>query len=180
MRAELLESGAVPRLRLVAARGEALPLVAGCVDAAWLSTVVHQFDDPDVALAELARVLRPRGRLLVRNYLADQGRIGLMGRFPGIERSIARFPSTTELVARAGHQGFELVDAIDVDEVWDWDLRAWADAMAEVRHADSMLVPLTDDEIAAGLASVRAEGARRPGVHAVHLPLRLVTFTRSG
>jgi SAM-dependent methyltransferase len=173
-------AGADAPVRLVAARCEALPLASGSADAAWLSTVVHQFDDPDAALAELARVLRPGGRVLVRNYLADQGRIGLMGWFPGIERSIARFPSTGELVDRAGRHGLVLVDAVDVDEVWSWDLRAWADAMADVRHADSMLVPLTDDEVAAGLATVRAEGARRPGVHDVHLPLRLVTFTRAG
>jgi SAM-dependent methyltransferase len=180
MRAELMASGVGghERMRLVAARGEALPLASRSADAAWLSTVAHQFDDPDAALAELARVLRPGGRVLVRNYLADQGRIGLMGLFPGIERSIARFPSTAELVARADRQGLALVDAIEVDEVWRWDLRAWADAMAEVRHGDSMLVPLTDDEVATGLAAVRAEGACRPGVQDVHLPLRLVTFSR--
>jgi SAM-dependent methyltransferase len=165
-----------PAVAILAARAEALPLRAASVDAAWLSTVIHQFDDRGAALSELRRVVRPGGAVLVRGYLADQGPIGLLGRFPGIERAIARFPTTAQVVATFADHGFGLVDAIDVEEAWTRDLVAWADSVAEIRASDSMLVALTDDEVAAGAAAVRAEGERRPGPRTVTLPLRLVTF----
>jgi ArsR family transcriptional regulator len=44
---------------------EALPLDVGQLDAAMLSLVLHYSPDPARALTEVARVLRPGGRLLV-------------------------------------------------------------------------------------------------------------------
>jgi ArsR family transcriptional regulator len=44
---------------------EALPIEAGQLDAAMLSLVLHYSPDPGRALAEVARVLRPGGRVLV-------------------------------------------------------------------------------------------------------------------
>ena len=44
---------------------ESLPLEAGELDAAILSLVLHYSPDPTRALAEVARVLRPGGRLLI-------------------------------------------------------------------------------------------------------------------
>jgi len=44
---------------------EALPVAAGELDAAMLSLVLHYSPDPGRALAEVARVLRPGGRVLV-------------------------------------------------------------------------------------------------------------------
>ena len=44
---------------------EALPLEAGELDAAMLSLVLHYSPDPQRALQEIARVVRPGGRLLV-------------------------------------------------------------------------------------------------------------------
>jgi malonyl-CoA O-methyltransferase len=174
MRAELVATGAP----IVAARAEAVPLATGSFDVAWLSTVVHQFDDLAAAVAELARVLRAGGRVLVRGFVADQGPFGLGHHFPGIERSIARFPTVAALTAAFAAGGLALHDVVEVREDWSWDLAAWADGAAELRHADSMLAPLTDDEFAAGVASVRAEGERRPGVQVVPGALTLLTFTR--
>ena len=48
---------------------EALPLAAGELDAAILSLVLHHVPDPGRALAEVARVVRPGGRLLVVDML---------------------------------------------------------------------------------------------------------------
>jgi ArsR family transcriptional regulator len=44
---------------------EALPIGSGELDAAMLSLVLHYSPDPSRALGEVARVLRPGGRLLV-------------------------------------------------------------------------------------------------------------------
>jgi ArsR family transcriptional regulator len=51
---------------------EALPLAAGELDAAMLSLVLHYSPDPARALAEVARVLRPGGRLLVVDMLPHE------------------------------------------------------------------------------------------------------------
>jgi ArsR family transcriptional regulator len=48
---------------------EALPLAAGELDAAVLSLVLHYSPDPARALTEVARVLRPGGRVLVVDML---------------------------------------------------------------------------------------------------------------
>ena len=51
--------------------GERLPYADARFDAAYLVTVIVEIPDPDVALRELRRVLRPRGRLAVGEVLID-------------------------------------------------------------------------------------------------------------
>ncbi|HEX4934448.1 MAG TPA: class I SAM-dependent methyltransferase, partial [Gemmatimonadaceae bacterium] len=48
---------------------EQLPLADGLLDAATLSLVLHYVADPGRAIAEAARVLRPRGRLVVLDMM---------------------------------------------------------------------------------------------------------------
>jgi ArsR family transcriptional regulator len=48
---------------------EALPVADAELDAATLLLVLHHLPDPAAALAETARVLRPRGRLLIADML---------------------------------------------------------------------------------------------------------------
>jgi len=48
---------------------EALPLADGVVDAATLMLVLHHLPDPREVIAEVARVLRPGGRLLIVDML---------------------------------------------------------------------------------------------------------------
>ncbi|HEX3669798.1 MAG TPA: methyltransferase domain-containing protein [Acidimicrobiia bacterium] len=51
--------------------GDQLPYPDGRFDAAYLVTVFGEIPDPDVALRELRRVLRPGGRLAVAEVLVD-------------------------------------------------------------------------------------------------------------
>ena len=48
---------------------EALPIADGRLDAATLGLVLHHLPEPDRALADVARVLKPRGRLLIVDML---------------------------------------------------------------------------------------------------------------
>lgn len=52
---------------LVLGDGAAIPVRAGCIDAAFTSFTLELFDTPDlpVVLREIRRVLRPRGRLVI-------------------------------------------------------------------------------------------------------------------
>lgn len=52
---------------------ERLPAPSGKADIAWCNSVLHLTDDPDRAVGELARVVRPRGHVFV--YV--NGRFGL-------------------------------------------------------------------------------------------------------
>ena len=62
------------RPNVVIRRGdlEALPLEAGELDCAMLALVLHYSPDPAMALAEVARVVKPGGRLLVVDMLPHQ------------------------------------------------------------------------------------------------------------
>jgi SAM-dependent methyltransferase len=161
---------------LVAGSAEAMPIAAASIDLAWLSTVVHQLRDLDAVARELRRVLRSGGRVAVRGYFADQGPIGWFGHFPGIERSIARFPRADAVIDAFASAGIELQIATTVDEVWLLSAAGYTDVVRDLRHADSMLVPLTDQEIDAGLASIAASYPDPRAVHEVHSPLRLLVL----
>ena len=59
------------RARFVRASAHALPLLSNSVDHAFLVTVLGEIPDRRRALAEIARVLRARGRLSVSEQLPD-------------------------------------------------------------------------------------------------------------
>jgi ArsR family transcriptional regulator len=91
-RARLTE---VPNVELRQGDLEALPVAAGELDAAMLSLVLHYSPDPARALTEVARVVRPGGRLLLvdmqphdrQDYQQQMGHVWL-----GFsEKQVARF-----------------------------------------------------------------------------------------
>lgn len=61
--------GAAPVLHRHDVTREPLPLAAGSVALVTISAVLHLFDDPFAVLAEIRRVLEPRGRLLVYDWV---------------------------------------------------------------------------------------------------------------
>lgn len=62
-------AGAKPRVTLLDASTEALPHADGSVDLVSLSSVLHVFDEPLPALAEVRRVLKPSGVLLLNDWV---------------------------------------------------------------------------------------------------------------
>jgi SAM-dependent methyltransferase len=91
---------------------EALPLVDGCADAALLVEVVEHLEAPEGALAEVLRVLRPGGQLLVTtpNYAfpslwpALEWFVDHSGRVPRMagEQHVRKFrPETLEALLQA-------------------------------------------------------------------------------
>jgi SAM-dependent methyltransferase len=88
MLAKLVEkAGGVPPLPLVIGDATAMPFADGAFGAAYLRWVLHLIPDWRVALAEMARVVRPGGVLLVS-----------LGAFDEVGRAIrARFSEITGL-----------------------------------------------------------------------------------
>ncbi len=118
------------------------------------------FGDVHRALSEVGRVLDPAGRVLVRTYAPGRTEITWVGEFPGRAMWQARFHSEHELIALFDAHRLYLVDVRDVLERTETyaDSARWVSRM---RHADSMLTALTDEEIATGLYGYSA--LSRPG-----------------
>jgi ubiquinone/menaquinone biosynthesis C-methylase UbiE len=57
-------------VRVADGTAERLPLEDGAATVAWAVASYHHWTDPDAGLAELRRVLRPGGRLLIAERLA--------------------------------------------------------------------------------------------------------------
>ncbi|HEU4457080.1 MAG TPA: class I SAM-dependent methyltransferase [Longimicrobium sp.] len=65
------KAGDAARAAFVAGSAEALPFRAGAFDTAVSASAMHYWEAPDAALAEIRRVLRPRGRLLLLDWQRD-------------------------------------------------------------------------------------------------------------
>jgi SAM-dependent methyltransferase len=148
-----------PAVTFIRAVAEDLPLSDGRVDVVWLSASLHHVADGDRAAGEFARVLRRRGRVLVRTYLPGRTEVSFAEEFPGRSKWERRFHDEDQLVTLFGACDFDLVDVKDVLE-WTETYAASADWVSMMRHADSMLTALSDDEIARGLDALRAQPNR--------------------
>jgi len=159
MQAHLDRSDA--RVQAVTADGHALPLTDASVDLVWCSAVVHHLADPVVACTEVHRILRPGGRLLVRELCPDRSEPAWLGAFPGADKARARFPTSAQLRGWAEAAGLTSVGTTTVTAgpaPTCAEAAAWVTSM---RTADSLLTALTDDEIAAGLEALAATPDRR-------------------
>ena len=149
------------RARIVAGTAAELPVVTGSVDVAWLSTVVHHVPDLDAAAAELARVVRPGGRVLVRGFLPDVSRVSWLDLMPGASKARRRFPTADRLGDVLRRAGFTVRDVVNVGEPEGpraSDIATWIETMCD---ADSILTALSGDDITQGVDALRRLGDRR-------------------
>jgi SAM-dependent methyltransferase len=175
--AGMVQTGRVahPTVGFVRGVAEALPLPDEWADVVWVSTALHHFLDVDQAIAEFARVLTPDGRVLVRTYVPGRTeRDTWASAFPERMKAKweARVYSEDRLTAIFGAGGFAVTGSDDVLE-WTESYGASADWMERMRHADSFLTALTDEEIAEVVAFLRSQPARIR-----RLELALLVFTR--
>lgn len=106
MRAEAARSASHPRAVYVGGRAEALPFADQCFAAAWLAFVVHHVADLARCAAEVRRVVRDGGSVLIANAFPGRlDRITLFKYFPEARAVAERFPSietVTAVFAAAG------------------------------------------------------------------------------
>ncbi|MGH7859901.1 MAG: class I SAM-dependent methyltransferase, partial [Candidatus Binatia bacterium] len=139
-----------PHVHLTAGAAEAIPLAAGCCDAAWLSNVMHHFDDIELAARELRRVIVDDGPVLIRGAFADRGPIPTLYRFfPGTERSIESFPTAREIIGVFEATGFTSFSVEKVEYLLAYRLTDMVERIR--RRADTTLELLSDEEFEAGL-----------------------------
>ncbi|MGC4901597.1 class I SAM-dependent methyltransferase [Micromonospora echinospora] len=143
---------------LVAGDARHLPLAAGSVDGAWLSTVVHHVPDLAAAALELRRVVRPGAPVLIRSAFAGRQRaITLFRYFPEAVRVLDTFPSVGEVEAAFLGAGFTAAAVEQVPQVTAPSLREAAAGLRREAHTPLQLI--TDAEYAAGVRRLR-EAAR--------------------
>jgi demethylmenaquinone methyltransferase/2-methoxy-6-polyprenyl-1,4-benzoquinol methylase len=97
-----------PTAPLLAADALALPFVDGCFDAVTVSFGLRNFVDPAAGLAELARVTRPGGRLVVCEFSAPTNTAFrrlyleyLMRALPSVARRVSSNPEAYVYLAES-------------------------------------------------------------------------------
>ena len=159
MRNAALELSAHPRVTYLQGAADAIPLPAASVDLVLLFLVWHHVPDKASAAAEIRRVLRPGGRVLLRGTFADRlpdssWRI-YFPRAPELDREI--FPTavqTQDQFAAAGLRRVEL-DVVQVPVAEDFS--AYAERLR--LRASSIFEHLTETEIEEGFARLDADVA---------------------
>jgi ubiquinone/menaquinone biosynthesis C-methylase UbiE len=146
-----------PGVSYLLGRAEDIPLAASACDFAWLSTVIHHFDDLSLVSGELRRVLRPGGAVFIRTWFPGRADVTHFRWFPGAKRIAETFP-TIETVERAfARAGFRRRALESVTQVSAPSLR---DACERLRlRADTTLQLLSDEEFAEGMRALEAEAA---------------------
>lgn len=109
----------LPDVEVVDAVAEALPLPDASVDVAVTTLVLCTVRDPELAVAELRRVLRPAGRLIVLEHVVSDR--------PGRQRLQRTLTPAWKVVARGCHldrdtRSVLAAGGFDVAEVVAWQL----------------------------------------------------------
>jgi demethylmenaquinone methyltransferase/2-methoxy-6-polyprenyl-1,4-benzoquinol methylase len=94
------------RLAPVLADAAALPLADASCDGALCLDALHHFRDPRRALREVARVLRPGGRLVIEDLDARRGPVRALGRLEALFGEPGTFWTPPELAALVVGAGF--------------------------------------------------------------------------
>jgi ubiquinone/menaquinone biosynthesis C-methylase UbiE len=167
-----------PNVTCLQGHGEQLPLGDGSVDMVFMSMVFHHFADPRQVARECHRVLKPGGIVVLRGASTDQiDGYPYLPFFPRTEQLIRRSIRSVEAMqAPFRAAGFEpTLHEIVMSEVG----ASWPDYAEKVAlRADSILVQLSDEEFAAGLAALRAHAAAQPADQPVIEPVDLLAFRR--
>lgn len=142
---------------------ERLPFSEATFDRVLLSFVLHQLAAPEIAVAEAARVLRPRGTVLIRTIAPKDSRARVPARyFPSMAAADeARLPTLAAIQEWLGAAGLVVRETRCVER----NARlAFDDEERRVRvEVGSRFTQVSDDELAAGLEQMRLDAAAHAG-----------------
>jgi ubiquinone/menaquinone biosynthesis C-methylase UbiE len=160
---EIAESGAAhPAVRYLHGRAEAIPLPDESCDLALLFLTLHHFTDQPAALAELVRVLRPAGVVLIRSQFSDRMPDLFWYRYLPSARRVdaAMYKPLGEVVALARAAGLEGEPVRVRISGQPRTLRETYERL--VLRPFSTFEHLADDEVEAGLAEMARDAETDP------------------
>jgi ubiquinone/menaquinone biosynthesis C-methylase UbiE len=155
-----------------------IPVGDASCDVALLSNVIHHVEDRHACAAELDRVVRPGGLVLLRGTLLDSvPGVPFFDFFPtALAIDMQRMPSVDELAAVFASHGLEKVHGEVVRQQSAVDLQAYYD---RIRHrAVSTLELIDDEDFEQGLERMREAARREHTPTPVFEPVNLVVFRR--
>ena len=178
MRAVAEHENAHPRVRYLDGAAERIPLPDGSCDTALLSYVLHHVGDRDACAAELSRVIRPGGQVLVRQTLRDSLPLVPWFEFfptarPVVERQM---PSRAEVIEAFAARGLELLAAEELLQENAPSLRALQDRVRW--RAISTLELTSDEEFEQGLERMRQAAEEETRDEPVQEQVDLLAFQR--
>lgn len=159
MRAIAEASARHPRVTYLAGAAERIPLPDRSCDLVPMYLSLHHVRDREAAAQEVARVLRPPGRVFVRSTFADRMPDLLWHRYFPRARAIEEeiFPSVDEVVRLFAAVGLRM---LALDQVRHRMAPSLAEYAARMRlRAVSTFEHMTEDEIVAGLAALERDAA---------------------
>jgi ubiquinone/menaquinone biosynthesis C-methylase UbiE len=173
MRAVAEGTASHPNVTYCEGRAEAIPLSAASVDLVLMYLSFHHVQDRVAAAVEIARVLRPAGRVLLRSTFSDRmPDLEWMRYFPRVRQiEMQMFPSSDEVIRVFASAGLAPVALIAIEEQLASSLAEYA---ARLRlRALSTFEHMSEAEIAEGFArmdvAVAQEAQRKPVVRASDL-----------
>ncbi|HEY3947474.1 class I SAM-dependent methyltransferase [Phenylobacterium sp.] len=152
------ETGAAhPRVSYLAGEAAAIPLPDASADAMLMFLSFHHFPDKPAAAREIARIIKPGGRVFLRS--------GFKGRIPDHwwrsyfprsgEIEEAMFPSIAEACAVFEAAGFATAEIVPLVVPFEGDI---AEAVARLRlRATSVFEHMTEAELDQGFARLDAD-----------------------
>jgi len=146
----------------------ALPFAAGSFDCVVTRLSIHHFSDPTAVLAEIRRVTRPGGRLVLGDIVSseDEEEAGLHNAIETLrDPSHVRMLPASELTALVRHAGFTIVEQTTWEQPRAFD--EWAaivDDPGRVAPIRTVVASLARAGISAGIA-LAADGDALSFVH---------------
>lgn len=156
MRRTAEAAAAHPKVRYLAGEAAAIPLPDASVDVVLMFLSFHHVPDQAAGAREIARVLKPGGRAILRSTfrerIPDHWWRGFFPRSHAVEE--AMFPSVAEARALFEAAGFETVEVAQTEVPFEGDIES---AVARLKlRAVSTFEHMTDEELDEGFARIDA------------------------
>lgn len=160
MRASAEQQAAHPRVTYLAGEAARIPLGDGSVDAVLMFLSFHHVRDKAVAAHEIARVLKPDGRVLLRGVFSDRPPPtwyhAYFPRLLDIER--AMFPTLEAVLELFGQVGMHMLALREIDERYHATEQEAVDLLR--LRGISTFDHLTERELSDGFARLDADIAK--------------------
>jgi SAM-dependent methyltransferase len=156
---------------------ESIPLLPESVDLIFMSMSMHHFADITAAARECRRVLRPNGRVVIRNGTREQIDSYPYTPFIPLSRPIMEkvLPSIAEIRANFAAAGLYVIASQVITQTIAPDWTAYAEKLAA--GGDSVLAKLSQQDFDNGLAAVRRHADTTDGHRPVVEPIDLFVLS---